>query len=342
MREQKCRPDYSLISKYRPLLMGVAILLIVFCHLDVAQRHNGAEHTRLAGILQTGSVGVDIFLLLSGIGLYYSFSKNHLPYLKFETKRILRILPPYLAIGGTTYLIYDLLIRHFSVGKFLRDLFFVSWLRDSNTRYWYVLAILVFYLLFPALYSFVHGRSRALLRTSLFCALWWIAAEILCQSVDRLYTVRIALQRLPIFLIGIYAGKLCREKQEIKRSHLVLYVILGFTLLALQKKVLHSPLSSYLHYPIRGALAVSIIAAVIIIMETLEKRTPRLSAVISKAFVWLGGLTYELYLLHQSCLILFEYPYKPFSYFLVAFVLPLIAAAGIFLVRKRMKTRREA
>ena len=84
MRNEERSLHYGLISKYRPVLMSVAILLIMFCHLDTAQNHNDADHTRLAGFLQTGSVGVDIFLFLSGIGLYFSYTKKPLPYWQFE------------------------------------------------------------------------------------------------------------------------------------------------------------------------------------------------------------------------------------------------------------------
>ena len=72
-------------------------------------------------------------------------------------------------------------------------------------------------------------------------------------------------------------------------------------------------------------------------METLGKTAPHAYAVIAKALGWLGSLTYELYLLHQSYLILFEFPYKLPAYLTAAFVLPTVTAAGIYLVRKAIK-----
>ncbi len=62
MRTEGFKSDCSLLSKYRTVLMGLAIILIMFCHVDVAQRHNEAPITRLATVLQTFTVGVDIFL----------------------------------------------------------------------------------------------------------------------------------------------------------------------------------------------------------------------------------------------------------------------------------------
>ena len=339
MNSRNSRPDYSLLSKYRALLMGVAILLIMFCHLDVAQGHNGMEHTHLAGILHTGTVGVDVFLFLSGIGLYYSYAKKQIPYWTFEKKRLFRILPYSFIIGGATYLLYDILISHFSLGTFLRDLFFISWFREGSTRYWYVLAVIVFYLLFPALYRFIHGSGNAFMKTILFCAVWWVVAETLCHSVEEINRFRIALDRLPIFMIGIYTGKLSYEKRVIQKKLVVLYILFGFFLFALLKRKIPSPWSVYLYYPIRGALAISIIATVILIMETLEKKAPGAYGVPVKVLGWLGGLTYELYLLHQSYMILFDFPYKFPAYFTVAFALPTITAAGIWWARNAWNQR---
>lgn len=199
------------------------------------------------------------------------------------------------------------------------------------------MAIVVFYLLFPALYSFIHGKPHALPRTALFGIVWWIAIEALCHFSETVNVFRIALERLPIFMIGIYTGKLAYEKKKVKGTHMACYILLGFLLLAMQKRVIPEPWDNCLHYPIRGALSISIMATIIFVMEVFESKLPRMYSGISSVFVWIGGLTYELYLLHQSYLILFEFPYRPPAYLLVAIILPTITAAGIFLARKALK-----
>lgn len=84
MKEIEYKLNYSLISKYRALLMGIAILFIMFCHLDVSQGHNGVPTTSLARALHVFTVGVDMFLFLSGVGLYYSYTKRTQSYGEFE------------------------------------------------------------------------------------------------------------------------------------------------------------------------------------------------------------------------------------------------------------------
>lgn len=62
----------QLLSKYRNLLMGVATLLVIFGH----SAGNGVLMPHwLETLCGLGSVGVDIFLLMSGLGLWYSLNK---------------------------------------------------------------------------------------------------------------------------------------------------------------------------------------------------------------------------------------------------------------------------
>ena len=334
--------DFGLISKYRSLLMGAAILLIMFCHLDIAEIRHGVENTRLAIYLHNGTVGVDMFVFLSGFGLFYSYSKNPLPYWKFEMKRINKILPYYFLIGGVTYLIHSFLTNQFSAGKLLQDLLFISWYKEGSTKYWYVLAILVFYLLFPGIDPFIRGKKHSFLLIALFSVIWFAVVEALSHSYEKIDLFRMALDRLPIFILGIYAGREAYEKRSVKEIHAAFSIFLGIILLMLQKKVIPYPWNRYLYYPIRGALAISVMSFLIVFMEAMEKNAPRVCIIIMNGLAWFGGLTYELYLLHQSFMILFEFPYHLPRYCLVAFVLPTITAAGLFLIRKALKKRQTA
>lgn len=63
------------ISEYRTELMGVATLLVIF-------GHSAGNGVVMPGWLESfcglASVGVDIFLLVSGLGLWYSLRKSDL------------------------------------------------------------------------------------------------------------------------------------------------------------------------------------------------------------------------------------------------------------------------
>lgn len=335
MNEREYKPDYSLISKYRTILMGIAIIFIMFCHVQDAFDHNGVPVTSLARAMHIFTVGVDIFMFVSGVGLYYSFTKRPLSYKVFEGKRLARILPSYFIVGGLTYLLYDLIIKKCDFTKFLRDLLFISWFRGESRRYWYILAIVVFYLLFPALYKFIRGGKNSLLRLVAFSICWWVLEEALCEIIPYVGTFRIALARLPIFAIGIYFGELSYEKKSVKSSIAIILLLAGYALFASLKIPFLKPVSDYLYYPVRAMLGISIMTTVIVLAEVIEKRTKGLFNGIEKMLGWFGGLTLELYLLHQRYMILFEYPYKLTTYSIVAFVLPTMIAGIIYLVRKK-------
>ena len=65
----------SSISQYRTELMGVATLLVVFGH----SAGNGVVMPGwMESLCGLASVGVDIFLLVSGLGLWYSLRKSDL------------------------------------------------------------------------------------------------------------------------------------------------------------------------------------------------------------------------------------------------------------------------
>ena len=102
-------------------------------------------------------------------------------------------------------------------------------------------------------------------------------------------------------------------------------------------KIIPHPLYDYLYYPVRCLLGISIIATVILAMEWMERTLPALNALLWAILSWFGGLTLELYLLHQSYLILFEFPYTLLTYPSAAFCLPTMTAALIYLYRCRRR-----
>ena len=95
--------SWGLISQYRNALFGLSILLIMWFHGGTFRGFS--HHPAIVAFLPTGgwihygSVGVDLFLFLSGMGLYFAMCKRPtLPH--FYLKRLKRILIPYIIIGG--------------------------------------------------------------------------------------------------------------------------------------------------------------------------------------------------------------------------------------------------
>ena len=73
----KAQNDLSLLFKYRKFLMGFAALWILMTHeWQIVTNETSFFFVTENFIKRIGFCGVDIFLLLSGMGLYYSLEKN--------------------------------------------------------------------------------------------------------------------------------------------------------------------------------------------------------------------------------------------------------------------------
>lgn len=93
--------SWNILSKYRNELYGFSILWIILFHgLNVKNSSLCKELEVLSGFIKHGNCGVEIFLFLSGMCLYYSF-KNNEKVVQFYIKRLKRILIPFF-IGYVT------------------------------------------------------------------------------------------------------------------------------------------------------------------------------------------------------------------------------------------------
>jgi len=95
------------LSQYRTPLMGMSIIMILLCHA----RMDGAQLPDVVlSILSLGNWGVDIFLLVSGIGMYYSISKkgNNINWEGWILSRLKRVLIPYLILESPFWIWYSL------------------------------------------------------------------------------------------------------------------------------------------------------------------------------------------------------------------------------------------
>jgi len=88
----KYRFDLSLFSRFRTEIMGISTIAILLCH---ASGRGVVLPYILEWLFGFGNIGVDIFLLLSGLSMFYSLNKADRPTLGgWYTKRLVRIVLP--------------------------------------------------------------------------------------------------------------------------------------------------------------------------------------------------------------------------------------------------------
>ena len=130
------------LSRYRGQLMGAAIVFIILFHVPLSRSD------AFFGLRRCGNIGVDMFLFLSGIGLWYAGVK--LPSVRhFYRRRLLRLFPAWLVVSSAYYLQRF----NFETGDYLDLLLDITvnwgfWLHDELT-FWYVPAIMMLYLWAP-------------------------------------------------------------------------------------------------------------------------------------------------------------------------------------------------
>lgn len=88
---------WGLVSKYRSEIMGFACVWIMLSHYTNSWPDSVAFYI-LRRLFDYGNVGVELFLLVSGIGLYYAYPRRS-SLGQFYFKRYMRLLIPYVLIA---------------------------------------------------------------------------------------------------------------------------------------------------------------------------------------------------------------------------------------------------
>lgn len=191
----------SSLTAYRSELFGIATLMIVLCHSVSIVPFPGG----LATLISYGTMGVNIFLFLSGIGLYYSL-KNNGDCLIFYKKRFNRVIVPYLFIGGLWYGIRYLICEKGNIVQFLYELSTLSFWKEHKGA-WYVAAIIPIYMLYPLLFRWLEKGKRAL-KTGLLIALILLSALYISSVNIPLYNhLSQIIVGGCVFLIGNYVAE---------------------------------------------------------------------------------------------------------------------------------------
>ena len=143
LKEMTLCVDLNLLSKYRTPLMGLAALMVIFCHAP----YYGVVMPRVVHeVLGRGNLGVDIFLFLSGMGCWYSLFKG-VSLKQWYYRRFVRIFIPYLLMQIPLW-IWKLCNGEFSLSN--EVLVFSTagfWLNHVGA--WYVALLVPLYLLTP-------------------------------------------------------------------------------------------------------------------------------------------------------------------------------------------------
>lgn len=234
------------------------------------------------------------FLLLSGFGLLYSFSKNS-DVAAFYRRRFVRILIPF-AFMSTPFFLYFLLVGDINVWQFMGRLTTISyWLEGNYCGMWYVALSVVLYLLYPIIHKVMMCKDGywwvtgiCLLLVALFVAI----TRIVQSLTPEYYQVHVhAFNGAFMFIVGMflaYLSKQIRVKQLWGAGVLVLLFVISFLLRRYDM--------SYDFFYGGLKKTVIFIPAICVLFDVADRCLP--IHPVRKILEWLGTYTLELYVLH--------------------------------------------
>lgn len=313
-------PDIQLagISRYRGELMGAAMLFVILFHVSLSR------DDPFYGLRRCGNVGVDMFLFLSGVGLWFAWTKQ--PSVRtFYLRRLLRILPTWLLVAGVFYGVDYLGQRRFSTG--IIDLIgdvtvnWDFWLHDELT-FWYVPAIMMLYLFAPH-YMRLITRHPVYRWLPLLMVVWCVMVQWVLPIHRAVGHIEIFWSRVPIFFIGINMGRSVKEQRTLEGSALWL-LLLAFAMTFCTSVYLEQVSHGRFPLFVERMLYIPFTVTGVLLLNYIFRRLPQC---VNRFLRLVGALSLEVYLLHVQFVLLHIEPYR-LGYWLtflltVAITLPL-------------------
>lgn len=318
--------DLSDISRYRSELMGLAMIFVMLFHVWLPKSNT------FYGLVRCGNIGVDMFLFLSGIGLWYAWSKR--PTLKqFYWRRYIRIYPAWLIVSSLFYIPNFL---YTSGGGYSPDVLnlvaniLINWSfwRIDDLTFWFIPSIMMMYTWAPAYMAAIERNSVWRWMPVLFMVL-----AVMVSYYPPVHAVvghlEIFFSRIPIFLIGINFGLYVKEAKQLDASSIWLLIVLFAMSLAMCIEFEESWRGRFPLFLERMVYIPLTISGILILVCILRK-TP---CYINKMFAFVGTISLELYLVHIQFVLKYIKPYN-LGYCLTALLMISISLVVAWLLHK--------
>ncbi len=320
------------LSRYRTEIYGFCALWIMLFHgEDMGYVHLNEISPLLSQLFGFGNIGVDIFLLLSGIGCFFSFKRDD-NVDRFYKKRMLRVLPPYLLFATPCLFVLDIVLKDYGFKRFISDLSFYSFWHDEMQVFWYVAFIVLIYLLFPIIYRSLFGKGKC----NYLAFFLWIASTIAVNAYCRIYqselysNIERAICRFPVFLVGVLFGSFLSEKRNFSVSFYILCFMFTLASRYICTTGFLPGLGSRYTYLFLG-IAIAVTLSVLFSLIRVKW--------IHAFFKFFGRMSLELYIVHIGLRKLFMNSKFYVDYCLKEYLLLLVAAVIIAFAIYRLSER---
>lgn len=318
--------NFSDISRYRSELMGLAMIFVMLFHVWMPRSNP------MYGIVRCGNVGVDMFLLLSGIGLWYAWSKK--PTLKnFFWRRYIRIYPAWIIMACLFYIPSFINTPGGGYSRNVPDLIaniLINWSfwRIDDLTFWFIPSIMMMYTFAPAYMKLIekHPEYRWLPVAAMVLAVMVQYYPPIHKSVGH---VEIFFSRIPIFLIGINCGVLVKGGRSMDGSSLWLVLLLFVMSLAMCVEFEESWRGRFPLF-LERMVYIPLTVSMILLLVKILCHTP---AFICRGLAFVGTVSLELYLIHIQFVMKYITPYK-LGYCLTALIMIAVSLVLAWLLHR--------
>jgi peptidoglycan/LPS O-acetylase OafA/YrhL len=294
---------FALLSKYRGAVMGIAAICILYFHEWIPLTATPPEGTfHLFHFLEEYThriffFGVDIFLLLSGIGLTFAIRKESL--LRFYCRRLRRVLPPFLTVA-----VIRCCTEKWDAPSFFGNISgFNFYAKSIYSFLWFVPAIITLYLLFP-LYDklFEKANNKVLFTGGVLMV--WLLATLLVRDKMRPDLFGFT-NRIPVFVIGILFGYLTQRRAAFVLTLRNCLFLLVALFLGLYLAYLANFRGVGLIVPVGNCclpnclIAVSLPFLIAKLLDVMERRLSRFGRIVVKILSFFGSFSLEFYCVQE-------------------------------------------
>ncbi len=220
LRKHVVMDDYHDISHYRSELMGWAIVWVMMLHFTFTQLKP------LGFVAQYGIAGVDIFLFVSGYGLFFALEKST-SLRSYYKRRWLRIFPAYYIIGA----FYSFFVFNDGIIDYLFRYTTLGFWTDCLYCDWYIPSLVLLYLLSPCLKVLFDKKGWAVILSLTVIAIYLVAyllvdRELIYEKEPHFFL----LYRIPAFLFGMTCAYWLKTKAPIRYFYIIMFIGIPFFL----------------------------------------------------------------------------------------------------------------
>lgn len=193
--------------------------------------------------LSLGNLGVDLFLFLSGMGMWYSLSNFSISGIRWYCDRYKKLFIPYLVP------LLSLEFVQFIFGKQLEHgiwnwLFGITSLRFyvSHDAAWFIAALIPLYLFAPIFYKLIKRFrwNASILLIILHYAILFIPLEFSSELANNVCSnIQFVAVRAICFVLGMALGKYIKEEKTISILWLLVLTVVGVSTVAVTRHLVY-------------------------------------------------------------------------------------------------------